>query len=182
MRLGDVLIALGNLARTGWMLRGVPSSVAESVAVHLFTASVIAFELSSEARRLGLQVDPWKATVMTLAHDLAEAIIGDISRRAGIERAKEEAESRAYATLDVSEELKELYREYVEGSSLEAVVARISDGLATYLKARFYMRLGYRVDDIAKSSLETALTLASRYNLDGVVKKILGRLGHEVSE
>jgi putative hydrolase of HD superfamily len=178
VRLGEVLIALSGLARTGWMLRGVPGGIAESVAEHLFTSALIAYELSVEARRHGFDVDPKRATVMALSHDLAEAIVGDISRRAGIIEAKEAAEARAFEALEVSLDLKELYREYVDGSTLEAVLVRVSDNLATYAKARFYARLGYRVEGIAEDSLGRALELASLKGLDGVVKRFLERLEH----
>jgi 5'-deoxynucleotidase YfbR-like HD superfamily hydrolase len=80
--------------------------------------------------------------------------------------------------LDVSPDLKSLYQEYREGSTLEAVIAGISDNLATYLKARFYERLGYRVGDIAEGSLRRALELASRRGLEDVVRYMLGRLEH----
>jgi putative hydrolase of HD superfamily len=178
VRLGEVLLALGSLARTGWMLRGVPAAIAESVSEHLFMSAIIAYELSMEARRAGFNVDPGRAVLIALSHDLAEAVIGDISRRAGIEEAKVEAELRAYDVLDVSPDLKSLYQEYREGSTLEAVIAGISDNLATYLKARFYERLGYRVGDIAEGSLRRALELASRKGLEDVVRYMLGRLEH----
>jgi len=176
MRLGDILVALTSLARTGWMLRGVPSSIAESVAEHLFIASIIAYELAVEVRSLGFQVNPERAAIIALAHDLAEAIVGDITRRAGIGEAKEEAEARAYTVLEVSGGLKEMYEEYRSGATLESVIARISDSLATYLKARFYRSLGYKVDDIADSSLNTALSLASKTGLEDAVKKLIERI------
>jgi putative hydrolase of HD superfamily len=178
VRLGEVLVALSGLARTGWMLRGVPSAIAESVAEHLFASTLIAYELSVEARRSGFNVDPERVAVIALSHDLAEAVVGDISRRAGIVEAKEVAEARAFEDLEVSEDLKELYREYRDGSTLEAIVARISDNLATYVKARFYARLGFKVEGIAEDSLGKALALASLKGLDGVVKSFLERLEH----
>lgn len=176
MKVGDILIALCSLARTGWMLRGVPSSIAENVAQHLFIAAIIAYELSVEARSLGFQVNPERAAAIALTHDLAEAVVGDITRRAGIGEAKELAEHKAYSMLDISDDIKKLYEEYRSESSMEAVIARISDGLATYLKAKFYINLGYRVDDIARSSLETALQLATKAGLRHVVERFLNRL------
>jgi len=178
VRLGEVLLALSNLARTGWMLRGVPSSMAESVAVHLFMSALIAYELSVEARRVGFNVDIGRAVIIALSHDLAEAVIGDISRRAGIEEAKREAEFRAYDVLDVSMDLREFYREYREGSTLEAIIAGIGDNLATYLKARYYARLGFKVNDIIEGSLNKALELASLRGLEGIVRSMLERLEH----
>ncbi len=178
MRLGEILLALTSLARTGWMLRGVPASMAETVADHLFMSALIAYELSIEARKAGFNVDPERAAVIALSHDLAEAVIGDISRRAGIDEAKREAELRAYEVLGVSRDLKDLYLEYGSGLTLEAVIASISDNLATYLKARFYAKLGYKVGDIAEGSLSKALELASLKGLEDAVRAVLERLEH----
>ncbi|MFN4046079.1 MAG: HD domain-containing protein, partial [Acidilobaceae archaeon] len=79
MKLGEVLAALTSLARTGWMLRGVPHSLAENVAEHLFVSAIIAYEIAVEASKRGLPVNPEKAAAVALVHDLAEALIGDIN-------------------------------------------------------------------------------------------------------
>jgi len=173
--LGEVLRGLVNLARTGWMLRGVPPSEAETVASHSYVASVIAFELAVEASRSGVSVDPYRAAVMTMLHDMAESVIGDISRRAGLGEAKREAERRAYMSLEVSEEAKRLFREFEEASTVEARVARISELLATYWMAKVYSCRGFPVEEIGESSLEEARRLAGS-DLTRAVDSILERL------
>jgi putative hydrolase of HD superfamily len=165
-----------NLARTGWMLRGIPPSEAETVASHSYAAAVIAFELAVDAARKGLRVDPYRASVMALLHDLAESLIGDITRRAGIGEAKREAEARAYETLDVSEEAKRIYKEFEAMNSNEAYIARISELLATYWRALEYMCKGYRVDEIAESSIAEAERLAEKLGVRDAFESMLRRL------
>jgi len=150
--LGEIFLALSNLARTGWMLRGVPSQLAETVSNHSFIAGVVAFELATYLRSRGYKVDPYKAAVIALLHDMGESLIGDIPKVAGIGDAKREAEARAVASLPVSEDAKRLITEFEEGASDEAAIARIAELAATWIMGVYYERLGYRVEEIIESS------------------------------
>ncbi|MEN3000082.1 MAG: HD family hydrolase [Acidilobaceae archaeon] len=176
MKLDEVLAALSSLARTGWMLRGVPHPVAESVSEHLFASALLAYEIALLARRRGIRVDPERAMAIALVHDLAEAVIGDISKRAGLEEEKERAERAAFESLEVGEELRDLHREYVRGESVEGTIAKIGDNLATYLAAVRYRALGYRVDDIAHGSIEKARRVARDARMEDVLEEFLSRL------
>ena len=176
MKLYEVLTALSSLARTGWMLRGVPHAVAESVSEHLFASALIAYEIALLARKRGIPVEPERAMAIALVHDLAEAVIGDISKRAGLGEEKERIEREAFESLEVEEGLKDLHREYAKGSSTEAIIARVADNLATYLVATRYMALGYRVDDIAQGSIEKAWQVAREGAVEEVLKEFLSRL------
>ncbi|MCX8195790.1 MAG: HD family hydrolase [Acidilobaceae archaeon] len=173
VRLEEVLRALSSLARTGWMLRGVPHALAESVAEHLFASALIAYELALLARGAGVPVEPERAMAIALVHDLAEAVVGDISKRAGLEEEKERVERAAYESLELSERVKELYKEYVKANSLEGAIAKIGDNLATYFVARRYIKLGYEVEDIAEGSIQKAKEIAERAGLGGVLERFL---------
>jgi putative hydrolase of HD superfamily len=147
--LWDMVEALSSLARTGWMLRGVPSTLAESVAEHSFASAIIAFELSVRLKRRDIDVDPYRAAIIALIHDVGESVIGDIAKTAGISDAKRKAELRALDTLPVTHDLKELFIEFEKGDSIESFIARISESLATILKAGSYISRGYdRVKEI----------------------------------
>lgn len=174
--LASVLRALSSLARTGWMLRGVPPSIAESVASHAFYSSVIALELALEARRSGLKVDPYKSAVIALVHDMGEAIIGDISRRAGLAEAKEEAEAEAFKMLPVSPEVKEAYEEFKSMATIEASIARIAELLATHAKALEYSAQGFDVRDIRDSTISEAARIAREWGLSEALDNLLKRL------
>ena len=148
-RLAETLEAASALARTGWMLRGVPHQLAESVAEHSFWAAVIALELSSIARSLGIDVSPERVASIALVHDLAEALMGDIAKVSGISDAvKEEAERKAIDMLPLSAVARSLMLEFMERRSVEARLAKAAEELATLLRARSYIRVGYDVSDI----------------------------------
>ncbi len=171
----EVIEALSSLSRTGWMLRGVPSALAESVAEHSFASAVIAFELAVRLRDRGVEIDPYRAALVALVHDVGESVIGDIAKTAGIGDAKREAELRAVKTLPFSNALKELVIEFEESSSVEALVARVSESLATILKARSYVSLGYtRVKEI-EDNLKRYVSslLRDRLELRDLIREVI---------
>ena len=179
MRLSEILEALGSLSRTGWMLRGVPPAMAETVAQHLYSSSIIALELAFAALDRGFRVDPYRAAAIALAHDIPEAVVGDITRRAGLGGVKGEAEMRALETLNVSPGLKGLFSEFREGRSVEAYIARIAEDLATLSKAYWYKLRGYNVDDIISGSVERVRRAAREAGLAEVLEEIMPALKPE---
>ena len=176
----EVIEALSCLSRTGWMLRGVPSSLAESVAEHSFASALIAFELSVRLKERGIEVDPFRAAVIALVHDLGESVIGDIAKTAGIGGAKREAELRAVYSLPVSGYLKDLIIEFEEGETLEAVLARISESVATILRAASYRRRGYErvreIEDNLKKFVSDVVTDRLDFGSEvvGIIEELFG--------
>ncbi|MCE4613226.1 MAG: HD family hydrolase [Desulfurococcales archaeon] len=156
-----IVEALSMLARTGWMLRGIPPQVAETVAEHTFAASLVSLDLSLKLSRKGIRVDPYRAASIALIHDLAESIIGDIPK-AGIrslEEVKERVENEAFKT-EIPATLYPLFEEYQEASTLEAIIARIADQVATLLKASHYASTGFKgVEDIISSCKQAIKSL-----------------------
>jgi Predicted hydrolases of HD superfamily len=80
MRLERALEACKNLVRTGWMQRGVPPALGETVASHSFEAAVIAYLISEELKEIGVNVNPEHATVIALFHDIGESVLGDLPK------------------------------------------------------------------------------------------------------
>ncbi len=155
---------LKNLVRTGWMLRGIPPSLGETVASHTFEVSLLALLLSRHLISGGVKVDLTKVLTLALIHDLPEAVEGDVVKWY---KDRVEEEVNLTAKLDVEAvrylglgELSELLEELNELSSLEAEIVKYCDHLATYLQARRYLKQGYeRVKDIIK-------------NTENIIKKI----------
>lgn len=172
MRLQDIITSARSLARTGWMLRGVPPSMAESVASHSFAAALIALEL---AGRVG--ADPYRSAAIALVHDIAEAKIGDIAKVSGINEAKRSAELAALGDLEVSDLVRSLVKEFYDSTSNEAIVARAADLAATIMVSRYYRSLGMPVDEIEQTSLRELERLASSWGNGGRLLEALRELG-----
>lgn len=69
---------LKRLRRTGWLDRGVPVELAESVADHTFRVALLSWMVAIERRGDSeAAVDPSRVLLIALAHDLPEAIAGD---------------------------------------------------------------------------------------------------------
>ena len=162
MRLVDAIQALKNMSRTGWMQHGL--RIAESVAEHSFESALLALELASAAG-----MDAEKAAVLALVHDVPEAIMGDMPKWSSerVRRVDEEAMREIK-----SDKIGELFREFEEGRSNEAKIARLCDLLATNIQARRYMKQGY---DMAEIEEKTRREIAEMLE-DDVFRPIRGRV------
>ncbi|MEM0373863.1 MAG: HD family hydrolase [Sulfolobaceae archaeon] len=153
MNLEKILVSSKNLVRTGWMQHGIPPAIGETVASHSFEAAILAYEISNELLKLGVKVNPDRASVIALFHDIAESIMGDLPRWTTQSMNKTEKinlEIKAIKELNAN---IELYEEYYKGLSIEGRIARLSDKLSTCLQAIRYKKMGFNVDDIISSSI-----------------------------
>jgi len=173
-RLTDALRASKNLVRTGWMQRGVPPSIGETVAEHSFEVAVLAVEIAVRARERGVKVDQGKVAAMALIHDLAESIVGDLPKWASdkIGKTKNRLEKEALQMLGISDVLVKHFSEYLEGKTYEAKIVRAADSLSTCIQARDYLLKGYDVHDILESS---------KKKLEKLVKCCKGSVGEVAS-
>ena len=167
---------LKELPRTGWLLRGVPSAVAETVAAHSFESAIIAFLLSLEFKRgCGLEVDPLKASLIALFHDIGEAYIGDIVKRASRligESVKDELELKVIEEeYGGSSPVYSIVKEYVSRESLEARVARLAESLSTLVQSYRYVASGYMaVCEILTSMYEKLRRDAEEFSSECVAR------------
>jgi putative hydrolase of HD superfamily len=161
--LDRLLAALKSTPRTGWMLRGVPAAIAETIAEHLAESSILALYISEKLASCGISVDPYRAAAIAVSHDLAEAVIGDIVKKA-VELIGRDVKERA--EMEALKELGDMLParlavEYIEANTAEALAAKIAETLATLLQAIRYVKQGYtEVCEIALSmanSLERIL-------------------------
>jgi len=141
------------LSRTGWMLRGIPNAVAESVASHSFEVALISLELASLCRKEGVSLNLEKVLIMALLHDVPEAVTGDIVKWSKV-RINDEGrlETEALHELQMDGYVG-LIKEFKEGRTIESQIVKISDHVSTMLQAARYYRQGFRdVEDIVKGS------------------------------
>ncbi|MGC8566560.1 MAG: HD domain-containing protein [Caldisphaera sp.] len=166
----DIVYSLNSLARTGWMLSGVCPACSETVSMHSFASSLIALELSLKFD----DVNPYEAASIALIHDIGEATIGDITK--GIDLDKKEVENEAINNLNISNLIKELYFRYSERKTKEAIIAKISDLIATYLVALKYEKEGFNIDQIKDSTYNEIINISRQNNIEVKVKNFLSDL------
>jgi putative hydrolase of HD superfamily len=69
---------LKSVPRTGWLDRGVPPLVVESVADHSLGVALLAWGCALQRRAEGVAIDPERVLMLAILHDLAEAETGDV--------------------------------------------------------------------------------------------------------
>lgn len=97
----QILRLLKTQPRTGWIDKGIPVAKTESISDHMYRMSLISMALPTDT----ISID--KCVKIALIHDIAEALVGDITPFGGV--TKEEKHRRESATIDY---LVELMREY----------------------------------------------------------------------
>ncbi|HEU4559505.1 MAG TPA: HD domain-containing protein [Longimicrobium sp.] len=132
---------LKDTPRAGWALRGIASP--ESVAEHSHRVALLALVL---ARRADEPLDVSHCVALSLVHDLAETLVGDITPYDGVgagEKRRREAEAmRHLAELADDAGLLALWQEYDAAQSAEARFVKELDKLETVLQAAEYEQGG----------------------------------------
>jgi putative hydrolase of HD superfamily len=108
--------------RTGWHKYGIPHDETESIADHMYRMSMIVLSVQDD------EIDKFKALKMALVHDMAEAIVGDITPDCGIsQEEKMRLETEAMAEIrsllgdnPFGQEAEELWAEYAANSTKES--------------------------------------------------------------
>lgn len=173
-----VVEAIGRLKevpRTGWLDRGIPAAESESVADHSFGVALLAWLLAPD------ELDRARVVELALIHDLAEAVVGDVTpydremlqhldpdtRRNWLNQRhlrsekrsaeKHAAEDAAIASLaaelggERAERLRRRWQELRERETPEARFVKEMDVLETWLQSRRYLE---RYPDAPMDSFE----------------------------
>ena len=140
---------LKTIPRMGWRVRGVRDG--ESVAEHSYAVALICMLLADKA---GVELDRQKLLMIALLHDLPEHMLGDIHAPATEllgEDVKEAAEERIlrqlFSKVDGGERYVELWKEFVDRSSVEGRFVRAVDKLEMFTQAYQYESAGNRMLD-----------------------------------
>ncbi len=165
-KLVEISEILDSLARSGWMLRGIPACLSETVSQHSYRVALLTLGLAAKLSSKGVNVDVGRAVLLALIHDIAEAYIGDITPMFKGYSVKEPAELEAVIERIGIETITRLFREYQEQKSVEALIVKLADQLATLSKAYRYSAIGYNVDDIIENTEEKIRVLASKIGLN----------------
>jgi putative hydrolase of HD superfamily len=157
---------LKKISRSGWIEVGV--SQPESVADHSFRTAFLCM-LYSEMEGL----DPLKLLRMALIHDLPEAVIGDLMPSQKTAQTKEEEKKAIHKILSLlpkklMEKYLEVWNEYEEGKTREAIAVRQLEKIEMALQAKEYMTSGS-----GKKSLERFIKSAEESTVWPELKRLL---------
>ncbi|VDM68252.1 unnamed protein product [Strongylus vulgaris] len=151
IKLLSALDAVKHLKRTGWVHSNVGNNLQfsevpepETVASHMYRMAVLAMSLEGQIEGLSVV----RAVYMCLVHDLAEAIVGDITPHCGIsDEEKFERENKAIQKIAsfvpvaaVGHQWIELWRDYEAQETLEAKVVKHLDKFDMIAQAFDYER------------------------------------------
>lgn len=163
-----------NIARSGWMMRGIPPSDSETVGSHSFEVAFLSMLMADRLQSVGVSVDPSKVVKLALLHDLAESVIGDIVRAVKESMADaRQLEEKAMRELGM-EDYMDLFHELSEGKSMEAILIRVCDNLATLLQGLRYLSKGYTsVVDIVESTKRRIEEILKMEQIPEEAKRVL---------
>jgi putative hydrolase of HD superfamily len=139
-RIAEFLFEVGMLKRTprsGWQFLGAGS---ESVADHVFRATMIAFVLG----RMDGTVDADRVLRLALIHDLPETRTGDLNyvNQKYVQADEARAAADLSSGLPFSDELGDLLAEYREERTPESILAHDADQLEMLLQLKEHMDQG----------------------------------------
>jgi putative hydrolase of HD superfamily len=143
--IANFLFEAGMLKRTprsGFQFLGTG---AESVAEHIFRTTYIGYALGSMANDINVD----RLIKMCLFHDLPEARTGDLNyvNKKYVVADEKRAVKDLAETLPFGKDIQELIREYEEGMTEEAKLARDADQLEMILALKEYKDLGNKYAD-----------------------------------
>lgn len=130
---------LKHVIRTGWKDWNVEADRLESVAEHIYGTQMLAIAMKSE---YNYDIDIMKVIYMLAIHELGETIIGDltqfqISKKDKIKIEREAVHKILFNLLD-GEKIEQLFLEFDERKTKEAIFAHFCDKLECDIQARLY--------------------------------------------
>ncbi|SAM04210.1 hypothetical protein [Absidia glauca] len=115
--------------RTGWVDNGINKP--ESIADHMHRMGIMAMLVDDPS----LQRD--RCIKMAIVHDLAEAVVGDITPHAGVSKEDKYTMEKARNTT-MAQEIVDLWQEYEDASSPEALFVKDLDKFEMIVQALEY--------------------------------------------
>ncbi|KAK9450242.1 HD domain-containing protein [Limtongia smithiae] len=169
-----ILRFLKTQKRTGWLDKGIAN--AETISDHMYRMAVMCLLAGDQPGLEGVALDAQKCAIIAIVHDLAEAIVGDLTPCDQVpqdEKHRRERISMLFLSDLIrphnprgAEILYESYIAYETGSSPEARFVKEID------KFEFILQSAEYLDDIAHGGEVKADGLDEFYNSSDARKKI----------
>lgn len=142
---------LKDLKRSGWVQRNIECDRIESVAEHCFAMSNLAILVNCEKK---LNLDMLKVLSMITIHEYGEVVIGDITPKDNVSK-EEKHNKEKQGVIEVvgnhlaKEYIIELWEEFENQSSNEAVFVYLLDKFQSVLQAKEYSK-NYNIPKVAE--------------------------------
>jgi putative hydrolases of HD superfamily len=177
------LMRLKRLYRQGWLKRGIPEALCESVAEHSFGTALLALLLAGPAGDGGSigKVDSSHAALLAIVHELGESYAGDITPVDGVSLVDKEKLERAaiLRALDGHPDATwflSLWEEFEDGMSPEARFVRQLDRLEMGLQAALHNAEGYAgMEEFFDSARKTVVEPRLRSLLEEAIEAAVNR-------
>lgn len=176
------LMRLKRLYRQGWLKRGLPAELCESVAEHSFGTALLALLVAGPGSGRGVEggaapggVDGARAALMSLVHELGESYAGDITPVDGVSKEKKRELERASIRRALEGHpdaawFLGLWEEFEEGRSPEARFVRELDRLEMGLQAALHDAEGHAgMEEFFASARRTVRSPRLRGLLEGAI-------------
>lgn len=130
---------LKNVIRTGWKDWNVKAERLESVAEHIYGVQILAIAMKSE---YNYDIDIMKVIYMLAIHELGETIIGDLTQFQISKEEKQLIEHKAVheilENLIDKNQIEQIYLEFEEQKTKEAIFAYLCDKLECDIQCKLY--------------------------------------------
>lgn len=130
---------LKNIIRTGWKDWNVKAERLESVAEHIYGVQILAIAMKSE---YNYDIDIMKVIYMLAIHELGETIIGDLTQFQISKEEKQSIEHKAVhkilENLIDKNQIEQIYLEFEEQKTKEAIFAYLCDKLECDIQCKLY--------------------------------------------
>ena len=130
---------LKNVIRTGWKDWNVKAERLESVAEHIYGVQILAIAMKSE---YNYDIDIMKVIYMLAIHELGETIIGDLTQFQISKEDKQLIEQKAVhkilENLIDKNQIEQIYLEFEEQKTKEAIFAYLCDKLECDIQCKLY--------------------------------------------
>lgn len=126
--------------RSGWNLWQVKAKRRESVAEHIYSTQMLALAILSEFEYI---YDPMKILYLIAIHELGECMVGDITMHDGVSseekhRRELEAVTAILSPLFGGAKIQQLWNEFEDGQTPEAIFCHWVDKLEAGVQAKIY--------------------------------------------
>lgn len=170
----NIVSELKKIPRKGWKEKlGLQNP--ESVADHSYITAIMAMTISDLK---GL--DTQKTLKMSLLHDLAESITGDLTPDEISKESKNELENQTMNDIfsklpkNLANDYSKIWNEYQDGKSNEAILVHDADRLEMALQAR-----KYRLEGLPEDKLETFFSSARKDIKSNDILEILDQISYK---